>query len=200
MGGITMLKNKKGFTLIELLIVVAIIAILAAIAIPQFAQYRIRGYNASANTDLRNCRTSEEALFADWQRYGSSELAVLPGTGGSAGVEILGPGASPNLPILTLTDAVVAPRGIGIALGNNVLIHAANDAAWASYVVESKHVQGDTLYAADGDSTANYRQTNSTWVAAAINGNACCTANTAVAFPTSVTGTNEYGAAPWLAM
>ena len=63
------LRSNKGFTLIELLIVVAIIGILAAIAIPQFAQYRIRGYNSSANADLKNLKTALEAVFADQQSY-----------------------------------------------------------------------------------------------------------------------------------
>jgi type IV pilus assembly protein PilA len=63
------LRNKKGFTLIELLIVVAIIGILAAIAIPQFAAYRMRGYNSAANSDLRNGKTALEAVFADTQAY-----------------------------------------------------------------------------------------------------------------------------------
>lgn len=62
-------KGQKGFTLIELLIVVAIIGILAAIAIPQFAAYRIRGYNAASNSDLRNVKTALEAAFADNQVY-----------------------------------------------------------------------------------------------------------------------------------
>lgn len=64
-----MKTNKKGFTLIELLIVVAIIAILAAIAIPQFSSYRQKAYNSSAVADLRNSKTAFEAYFADNQTY-----------------------------------------------------------------------------------------------------------------------------------
>ncbi len=63
------LQSKKGFTLIELLIVVAIIAILAAIAIPQFSAYRQKAYNAAAEADLRNLKTGAEAYYADYQFY-----------------------------------------------------------------------------------------------------------------------------------
>ena len=63
------IRNRKGFTLIELLIVVAIIGILAAVAIPQFAAYRMRGYNSASTSDLRNFKTSLESYFADNQAY-----------------------------------------------------------------------------------------------------------------------------------
>jgi len=61
--------NRKGFTLIELLIVVVIIGILAAIAIPKFANTKEKAYLASMKSDLRNLITAEEAFFADSVKY-----------------------------------------------------------------------------------------------------------------------------------
>ncbi|MBN1850508.1 MAG: prepilin-type N-terminal cleavage/methylation domain-containing protein [Deltaproteobacteria bacterium] len=62
-------RNEKGFTLIELMIVIAIIGILAAIAIPQFTAYRARSYNAAANADLRNAITAQEGYYVDNDTY-----------------------------------------------------------------------------------------------------------------------------------
>jgi len=72
------MKDQKGFTLIELMIVIAIIGILAAIAIPQFSAYRKRSYNAAAQADLRNSATAQEAYFVDNQVY-SDAIADLVG-------------------------------------------------------------------------------------------------------------------------
>ena len=69
-------KNQKGFTLIELLIVVAIIGILAAIAIPQFSAYRAKAYNSAANSDLKNLKTGMEAFQADSQQYPDTVTAI----------------------------------------------------------------------------------------------------------------------------
>ena len=66
-----MRANKQGFTLIELLIVVVIIGILAAIAIPKFAATKDKAKLASVKTDVRNSETAEEAYFSDYATYGS---------------------------------------------------------------------------------------------------------------------------------
>ena len=63
------IRNREGFTLIELLIVVAIIGILAAVAIPQFSSYRAKAYNSAATSDLKNAKTTLESYFADNQKY-----------------------------------------------------------------------------------------------------------------------------------
>jgi type II secretion system protein G len=62
-------KGEKGFTLIELLIVVAIIGILAAIAIPQFASYRQKAFDAAAQSDLKTMRTTLEGFYTDCFHY-----------------------------------------------------------------------------------------------------------------------------------
>ena len=53
----------KGFTLIELMIVIAVIGMLVAIAIPQFSFYKIKGYNATARSDVKNAYTAAQGLF-----------------------------------------------------------------------------------------------------------------------------------------
>ena len=75
-----MRKGQKGFTLIELMIVVAIIGILAAIAIPQFQNYRKRGYDSAAQQFLKNMTTAQEAYFSKFEEYCSTQ-AALEGAG-----------------------------------------------------------------------------------------------------------------------
>jgi len=65
----TLRRRSKGFTLIELMIVVAIIAILAAIAIPQYKKFQLKAKTSEAKTNLDAIRTCEEAYAAENDYY-----------------------------------------------------------------------------------------------------------------------------------
>ena len=74
------MQNRKGFTLIELLIVVVIIGILAAIAIPKFANTKEKAVLAGMKSDLRNLVTAQEAYFSDNQTYATGIGAAQSAT------------------------------------------------------------------------------------------------------------------------
>ncbi len=75
-------KDEKGFTLIELMIVIAIIGILAAIAIPQFSAYRERAFVTSMQADVAQVRTAQETYFSDNDAYADSVQTLIDSNAG----------------------------------------------------------------------------------------------------------------------
>jgi type IV pilus assembly protein PilA len=110
------MKDQKGFTLIELMIVIAIIGILAAIAIPQFSAYRQKAYNSKAIADLRNAATAQEAYFVDEQTYCSTTGPLIGHPYG-----------------LYLSDKVAF--SINTATVNNYVMEAYHPSGSATYII-----------------------------------------------------------------
>jgi type IV pilus assembly protein PilA len=100
--------NRKGFTLIELLIVVVIIGILAAIAIPKFANTKEKAVVASMKSDLRNLASAQEAYWVDNRTYYGG---VIP----AAGLQF-NPSLGVMVVIVTATDAGWSARATALPL------------------------------------------------------------------------------------
>ena len=149
------MTKQKGFTLIELMIVVAIIGILAAIAIPQFSAYRVKAFNSAAESDLRNLMTAEEATYADAQKYFPNDDTTVSGanSGGTLSTS-LSPGGTKG----TLTGAKVS-NNVGFA------IITTNSAA--NYSIYTGHTKGDHEYAGNDAGLMRYKTTASNGAATA---------------------------------
>jgi len=143
-------KTEKGFTLIELMIVVAIIGILAAIAIPQFASYRSKAFNAAAVSDLHTARLAEESVFADYQLYGGSAAA------GSTTAVIVN--NATVKPVITAGASKEAP----ITLSKNVELAAAANTNQTIAAIVADHTKGDKEYYAQTDLSGTYQKTKGT--------------------------------------
>jgi type IV pilus assembly protein PilA len=113
-----MLRNRKGFTLIELLIVVVIIGILAAIALPKFGETRQRAYVSAMQSDLRNLQTSQEMYYS----APATEYTYWTGT----------------------LEPTIHNEELGFTASSGVTIVVAAGAAVDSYVATADHTAANT--------------------------------------------------------
>jgi len=131
--------NKKGFTLIELLIVVVIIGILAAIAIPRFGQTRERAFISAMQSDLRGVLNAQELYFQ------------APSTTGQPNYAYVNTGT-----IATAAEAATAGLGAFSPSPTVTVTLSANGAASNGYVAVASHASTNTqcaVYQGEGDPT-----------------------------------------------
>ena len=119
-----MFKSRKGFTLIELLIVVVIIGILAAIAIPKFANTKSKAYITAMKSDLRNMVTAEEAFFSDSSKYSTDLTAINFKQSTGVATPTIATGAGFWTATVTHTQLTGKTCGIGVNTTNPIVTTA----------------------------------------------------------------------------
>jgi prepilin-type N-terminal cleavage/methylation domain-containing protein len=177
-------RNQKGFTLIELMIVIAIIGILAAIAIPQFAAYRVRANNTKASTTAGVVKSAEAALNQDLALYAGTSFntlvaaAAVPGVGapqfGDNNAIVAATIGANGARLAALNAVTGAESAVGFSVPAGVSMQADASAAGDAYIVVAEPWRGIRAYAVDSDTeNTMYFVQNENFNGAAVNTLSC---------------------------